>query len=205
MVPRAARTVWAVAREQPHGGWSLVVVSALVLVGLFMIRSLSGAVSTPVGERPEEDERHEQQPSAGRADHLLVPPAGRCGRPGVAGVQRARVGLLRSAGEVLHPEPGEVLWEAGDPYDLNLVLAGGVLLIDRRDDRVVFVVEAGDFVGELGMLMGQRAFLPGVAMEGTELLRVRVADLRRLVEISGELSDVLLTALDARRTLLKDR
>ena len=111
--------------------------------------------------------------------------------------------LLRAAGEVLHPDAGEVLWEAGDPYDLNLVLAGGVQLIDRRDDRVVFVVEAGDFVGELGMLMGQRAFLPGVAMEGTELLRVRVAQLRTLVEISGELSDVLLTALDARRSLLK--
>ncbi|MEV4619152.1 FAD-dependent oxidoreductase [Asanoa sp. NPDC049573] len=110
--------------------------------------------------------------------------------------------MLRSAGEVLRPEPGEQLWDAGDPYDLNLVLAGGVLLIDRRDDRVVFVVEEGDFVGELGMLMGQRAFLPGVAMAGTELLRVRVDDLRRLVEISGELSDVLLAALDARRGLL---
>ena len=64
-------------------------------------------------------------------------------------------------------------------------------------------IEEGDFVGELGMLMGQRAFLPGVAMEGTELLRVRVEDLRRLVEISGELSDVLLSAFDARRGLLK--
>jgi len=103
---------------------------------------------------------------------------------------------------VLRPAPGEQLWDAGDPYDLNLVLVGGVLLIDRRDDRVVFVIEEGDFVGELGMLMGQRAFLPGVAMEGTALLRVRVADLRRLVEISGELSDVLLSALDARRGLL---
>jgi thioredoxin reductase (NADPH) len=110
--------------------------------------------------------------------------------------------MLRSAGELLHPEPGEVLWDAGDPYDLTLVLAGGVLLVDRRDDRVVFVIEEGDFVGELGMLMGQRAFLPGVAMEGTELLRVRVDELRRLVEISGELSDVLLSALDARRGLL---
>src|SRR3954447_23606412 len=80
--------------------------------------------------------------------------------------------LLRSAGEVLDPEPGEVLWEAGDPYDLYLVLSGGVLLVDRRDDRVVFVVEEGDFVGELGMLMGQRAFLPGVAMDGTAVLRV---------------------------------
>src|SRR5918996_2090394 len=111
--------------------------------------------------------------------------------------------MLRSAGEVLHPEPGELLWDAGDPYDLYLVLAGGVLLLDRRDDRVVFVVEEGDFVGELGMLMGQRAFLPGVAMEGTTLLRVRVEELRRLVDISGELSDVLLSAFDARRRLLK--
>jgi thioredoxin reductase (NADPH) len=110
--------------------------------------------------------------------------------------------MLKSAGEVLHPEPGELLWDGGDPYDLNLVLTGGVHLVDRRDDRVVFVVEEGDFVGELGMLMGQRAFLAGVAMEGTTLLRVRVKELRGLVEISGELSDVLLSALDARRRLL---
>src|SRR5215475_13872474 len=52
------------------------------------------------------------------------------------------------------------------------------------------------------MLMGQRAFLPGVAMEETALLRVRVEELRRLVEISGELSDVLLSAFDARRRML---
>ena len=110
--------------------------------------------------------------------------------------------LLRSAGEELHPEPGELLWDAGDPYDLYLVLAGGVLLLDRRDDRVVFVIEEGDFVGELGMLMGQRAFLPGVAVEDTAVLRVRIEALRRLVEISGELSDVLLTAFDARRRML---
>ena len=97
----------------------------------------------------------------------------------------AALELLRSAGEVLHPQAGELLWDAGDPYDLNLVLTGGVLLLDRRDDRVVFVVEKGDFVGELGMLMGQRAFLPGVAMEGSTVLRVRVEEPGRLVEISG--------------------
>ena len=37
--------------------------------------------------------------------------------------------MLRSAGEVLHPGPGQLLWDAGDPYDLYLVLAGGVLLV----------------------------------------------------------------------------
>jgi thioredoxin reductase (NADPH) len=118
-------------------------------------------------------------------------------------LSEADVALLRSVGELLHPEPGELLWDAGDPYHLNLVLTGAVLLVDRRDDRVVFVVEAGDFVGELGMLMGQRAFLPGIAAEGTTLLRVTVEELRGLVEISGDLGDVLLAALDARRRLLK--
>ena len=53
--------------------------------------------------------------------------------------------LLRSAGEVLYPKPGELLWDAGDPYHLYLVLDGGVLLLDRRDDRVVFVIEEGDW------------------------------------------------------------
>lgn len=109
---------------------------------------------------------------------------------------------LESIGRVIHPEPGQVLWDAGDPYDLYLVLAGGVGLLDRRDDRVVFVVEPSDFVGELGMLMGQPAFLAGVAMEASTLLRVRVEDLRRLVATSAELGDVLLSAFDARRRLL---
>ncbi len=111
-------------------------------------------------------------------------------------------GLLESVGDVIRPEPGEMLWDAGDAYDLYLVLAGGVCLVDRRGDRVRFVVEAGDFVGELGMLMGQPAFLAGVAMAHTTLLRVRVTDLNRLVATSTELSDVLLSALDARRRLL---
>jgi thioredoxin reductase (NADPH) len=39
-------------------------------------------------------------------------------------------------------------------------------------------------------------------MEDTAVLRVRVEELRRLVEISGELSDVLLSAFDARRRML---
>lgn len=110
--------------------------------------------------------------------------------------------LLESVGEVIRPQPDELLWDAGDPYDLYLVLTGGVRLVDRRDDRVSFVVEAGDFVAELGMLMGQPAFLAGVAMADSTLLRVPVTDLKRLMATSTELSDVLLAALDARRRLL---
>jgi thioredoxin reductase (NADPH) len=43
------------------------------------------------------------------------------------------VNLLRSGWEELRPEPGELLWDAGDPYDLYLVLAGALLLVDRRE------------------------------------------------------------------------
>jgi thioredoxin reductase (NADPH) len=53
------------------------------------------------------------------------------------------------------------------------------------------------------MLIGQRGFLPGIAMQDTALLRVAVEELRRLMEVSVEFSDVLLSALDARRQLLK--
>jgi thioredoxin reductase (NADPH) len=111
-------------------------------------------------------------------------------------------GLLESAGDLIRPEAGEMMWDAGDAYDLYLVLAGGVLLVDRRDARVSVVVEAGDFVGELGMLMGQPAFLAGVAMADTTLLRVRIEDLKRLMATSTELSDVMLAAFDARRRML---
>ncbi len=109
---------------------------------------------------------------------------------------------LESVGHTLRPQAGEVLWEAGDAYDLYLVRSGGVGLVDRRDGRVVFVVEPGDFVGELGMLMGQPAFLAGVAHDDSDLLRVGVDDLARLAATSAELGEVLIAAFDARRRLL---
>ncbi|MFJ9782553.1 cyclic nucleotide-binding domain-containing protein [Amycolatopsis sp. NPDC101161] len=93
--------------------------------------------------------------------------------------------LSRPTGEELHAALGEFRWEAGEPTDLHLVLAGGVLLVDRREEQVVFVIEPGDFVGELGMLMGQCAVFQGAAMEGTTILWFGGEELRRLVEIRG--------------------
>jgi thioredoxin reductase (NADPH) len=77
----------------------------------------------------------------------------------------------------------------------------------RRQDDVdvlawpVFSQRALDLLRSAGEVLHPEAFLPGVAMEETAVLRVRVEELRRLVEISGELSDVLLSAFDARRRL----
>jgi thioredoxin reductase (NADPH) len=52
------------------------------------------------------------------------------------------------------------------------------------------------------MLMGQPAFLAGVAMPASTLLRVPVESLRRLIATSVELGDLLLSAFDARRRML---
>jgi len=52
--PRTARTVWAVGIRL--SAWPLVVMSAVMLAGLFVIRSLGGAASTLVGEGPEGDD-----------------------------------------------------------------------------------------------------------------------------------------------------
>ena len=39
--------------------------------------------------------------------------------------------LLRSVGEVLHPEPGAVLWDAGDPDDLEQQRLGSGVSMGR--------------------------------------------------------------------------
>lgn len=102
----------------------------------------------------------------------------------------------------MRPRAGETLWEAGEPYDLYVVLEGGIRLIDRREGRVVFVVGAGDFIGELGMLMDQPAALAGIAGPKSLLLRVPLSALRRLMATSSAVSDVVMSAFDARRRLL---
>ena len=110
--------------------------------------------------------------------------------------------LLRSAGEVLHPEPGELLWDAGDRTTCTSSSPAAYFSWTAETTGWSLSSRKATSSGE-GMLMGQRAFLPGVAMKGTAVLRVRVEELRRLVAISGELSDVLLSAFDARRRLLR--
>jgi Pyridine nucleotide-disulphide oxidoreductase len=57
------------------------------------------------------------------------------------------LGMLRSAGVVLHPEPGELLWDAGDPYDLNLVLTG----------RNAVIVGGANSAGQAALFLARHA------------------------------------------------
>lgn len=81
---------------------------------------------------------------------------------------------------------GEVLFAAGDAsYDLFVVLEGAADVVERSgqaDGRLVASYGPAEFLGEVGMLTGQRARFDGVMRQAGRLLRVPV---RRVLEVSG--------------------
>ncbi|MGB5809693.1 MAG: FAD-dependent oxidoreductase, partial [Polyangiales bacterium] len=112
---------------------------------------------------------------------------------------------LRENGTTRSFENGDVLFDVGqDGYDFVYVEEGSVNIVDRSDDRTVIRIEAGNFVGELGMLMGQKTFLAGVVTEDTKAIVVPQATLRVLVSTVPEIGDMVVTAYAARRRLLME-
>ena len=110
---------------------------------------------------------------------------------------------LRRVGSELEVEAGEVLFEVGqESYDLIYLERGSARIVDRAGDHVVVTIEAPNFLGELGMLMGQGTFLAGIAAEPTRIVRVDRERVRELMATVPEINDVLVTAFAARRRLL---
>ncbi len=115
---------------------------------------------------------------------------------------------LVSFGEPSDVAAGEYLFQAGDrDYDLILVDTGEIELV-----RVAFgwvgetrigTMGPRSFVGELGLLNGQGAFLSARATRAGRMLRVSRAQLRLLMAEDDELCDIVLHALWARREILR--
>ncbi|MFE7845033.1 FAD-dependent oxidoreductase [Microbacterium sp. NPDC057407] len=103
---------------------------------------------------------------------------------------------------------GDYLFRSGDrDYDLLLVEDGEVEIVR---DSLFWIGEAviahsgpRTFVGELGLLNGQGAFLSARATQPTHVLRVSRSELRRLMAEDDELCDIILHALWARRESLR--
>ncbi|MDN3496587.1 FAD-dependent oxidoreductase [Planococcus sp. APC 4015] len=103
---------------------------------------------------------------------------------------------------------GEYIFRSGErDYPLILVEEGEVEIV--RDalkwmgEDVLARMGPRKFVGELGLLNGQSAFLSARAATDVRILRVERADLRRLMAEDDELSDIVLHALWARREALR--
>ena len=103
---------------------------------------------------------------------------------------------------------GDYVFRSGDAaYDLILVESGEVDVIRDSlgwlDEAVIATMGARSFVGELGLLNGQGAFLSARVTQPGTVFRVSRADLRRLMAEDDELCDIVLHTLWARREHLR--
>jgi thioredoxin reductase (NADPH) len=118
--------------------------------------------------------------------------------------QRAR---LRAVGRLRSVEPGEILFAAGDEAgDFFVIESGAVAIVQGagQEDRLIGVHGPHRFLGELSLLTGQRLYLTAIVRDAGEVIQVPVANLRQIVAEDKGLSDVILGAFIARRSLLID-
>lgn len=116
-----------------------------------------------------------------------------------------QIAILRSCGQVRPVREGEQLFRAGEPSgEFFVVLSGTVAVVEDHGDKehVVQLHGPHSFLGELGVLEGQRAFLSAVVRTPGEVLAVGPAALRDLLSREPALGDVILRAYLLRRTML---
>jgi thioredoxin reductase (NADPH) len=152
------------------------------------------------------------QPSASKAP--AAPPNSTDDRlislPGRSPVLDAdQLHVLRGYGSEREVAPGDVLFADGDEtYDLIVLLAGTADIVDGHGSpgaRVVASFGASEFLGEIGMLTGQRAFLSAVATAEGRILAVPVGRLRRVMAQEPGLSDLVLRTFLLRHSILMSR
>lgn len=127
------------------------------------------------------------------------------GKPQLTDAQWER---LKTFGEPHDVAEGEYLFRAGDlDYDMILVETGEVQIVRDAlawfEESVLGTMGPRSFVGELGLLNGQGAFLSARATQAGRMLRVSRASLRVLMAEDDELCDLVLHALWARREMLR--
>jgi thioredoxin reductase (NADPH) len=115
---------------------------------------------------------------------------------------------LATLGEARAAEAGEVLFAAGDPaYDFFVVLDGSADIVERlgqADERVVASYGSAEFLGEIGMLTGERARFDAVMRRAGRVLHVPLDRIQTLVAQDAGLSDYILrTFLERRANLLR--
>ena len=124
--------------------------------------------------------------------------------PRLSDDQRER---LRQLGRLRKVEQGEVLFAAGDESsDFFVIESGAVTIVQGlgKENRVIAVHHQHRFLGELGLLTGQRLYLTGVVREAGQVIQVPLDELRQIVTEDKALSDLILGAFMARRSILID-
>ncbi|MFF4242317.1 FAD-dependent oxidoreductase [Actinomadura geliboluensis] len=116
-------------------------------------------------------------------------------------LDRRQVQAVATYGERRPTRRGDVLFAEGDrDYDFFLVVAGAVAILDKGE--VIRVHGPGRFLGELGLLTGQPAFLTARVAEPGAVIEVPPRRLRELAGREPWFGDLVLRAFLIRRSLL---
>jgi thioredoxin reductase (NADPH) len=73
-----------------------------------------------------------------------------------------------------------------------------------EENRVIAIQGAHRFLGELSLIIGQRLYLSGVVRDAGEVIQIPLDKLREIVDEDKALSDLVLGAFIARRSILID-
>ncbi|UKA68503.1 FAD-dependent oxidoreductase [Arthrobacter sp. FW306-05-C] len=131
-------------------------------------------------------------------------------------LSQAQIELLSRAGTRRDTSAGEVLIHEGNiDADFFVILQGKVLVVEGlhadgegqpagpgRGTRILEVHGPGRFLGELGLVEGQPAFVSAVVAEAGEVLHISGDDLRRMVLTDATVGETILRAYLQRRILL---
>jgi thioredoxin reductase (NADPH) len=101
---------------------------------------------------------------------------------------------------------GDVLFRDGDEtYDLIVLLEGEVQIVEhyaQADEFVIVTYRPGEFLGEIGLLTGQRAYLTAIVSAPGRVLRIRVQQVHTIMDQELELSELILRAFLVRHSRL---
>jgi thioredoxin reductase (NADPH) len=114
--------------------------------------------------------------------------------------------ILRRYGTEQDVATGDVLFADGDQsYDLIVIVAGQAEIVQdlgRPDQAVIARYGRAQFLGEIGLLTGQRVYLSAVATSPGRVLRVPVEQVRVIIAEEPDLSELILHAFLLRHSIL---
>jgi thioredoxin reductase (NADPH) len=117
----------------------------------------------------------------------------------------AQLAVLEAVGQHRRVDAGTVLLREGDgSEDFLVILEGKVAVLEETGagQRVIGIHGPRRFLGELGLLTGQAAFVTAVVREPGEVLVVPADRLRQIVTHDQVLGDLILRAMLLRRSIL---
>jgi thioredoxin reductase (NADPH) len=118
----------------------------------------------------------------------------------------AQLEVLHRYGSEHEVAAGDVLFADGDvTYDLIVVLNGQVQIVEGRghtDETVIATYGRAQFMGEIGLLTGQRAYLSAVTTMAGRVLRVSAAQTRVIMAQEPGLSELIMRTFLLRHSVL---